>query len=228
MTSRYVAAEESVAWLTRRIRAHVRHVPRRLQLSAAAGYCHETYEASVTRLGNAGLDCRAGCGACCRMHVGAEPAEAFAVARHLRASRSPEELSEVGRRLGETAARVARMDPAERWRARIPCVFLDEQGSCAIYPARPLACRGFTSTDVAACGEAFANGDHDHPIPGDRDRMAQAILLRRALAAATARALEAREPPLAGELHALVFSALEQADELVWLRTYKGRGINGP
>ncbi len=213
--------DEVVPWLTRRIRARVRAAPRRAPLSEAAGEAHRIYEANVRDLPSDHLACKAGCGGCCRAHVGVEPAEGFAIARHLRTGLSDTDLAILRDRIAHTAARVADLDPGPRWEAQIPCAFLDAGESCAIYPARPLACRGYTSTDLAACDASAETRDHSLPIPADPDRLMRATMLRHALAAATARTLSDGKAPDHMELHVAVTVALE-IDERAWIKRRPG------
>ena len=56
------------------------------------------------------------------------------------------------------------MTDQERGRAKIPCPLLVDN-RCSAYGARPLECRGYNSTNVEACRQAFDNYDAwDVPI----------------------------------------------------------------
>lgn len=214
-----VDEDHVAAWLAREIRAHQRKSPKRFQLSEAALHAHALYEANVAALPFDHLACRAGCGTCCCAHVGAEDAEGFAIVRHLRAMLAPAETEALMARAAEVADKVAGFDPGARWGARIPCVFQHpERRDCTIYAVRPLACRGYTSTDLGACLEAAKSADHGHPIPADAERMVRSRAVRRALADATARTLGQDAPCDHGELHAQVVKAWRAGDELAWLR----------
>lgn len=99
------------------------------------------------------VDCQAGCSYCCYYHVPVTPAEALALAEYIST------LPDAGRiaiqaRLTATAARVAPLSQRVYITTNIPCAFLDA-GRCSVYAARPIACRGFHSRDVAACQRAF-------------------------------------------------------------------------
>jgi len=100
--------------------------------------------------------CKPGCDSCCHLHaVFVSPAEALRLAEHLRATRTPDELSTLITRLREVAAVVAEMTVQDRATARVPCPLLDEHGACGVHPARPLLCRAYNSCDLGACLSAF-------------------------------------------------------------------------
>ena len=46
----------------------------------------------------------------------------------------------------------------ERARTRVACPLLGEDNACSVYPVRPLACRGWNSTNATLCKRA-----HNHP-----------------------------------------------------------------
>jgi len=102
--------------------------------------------------------CAAGCGWCCHQPVEVSTAEALAIAAALR------------------------LDPdAARWLAgwtggRL-CPFLVE-GACAIYPIRPLKCRGLYQPDPRWCMATFAKIDPPEGGPPIRHR---ALILPRQL-----------------------------------------------
>lgn len=95
---------------------------RQLQLRVSA-----FADASHTR--GADLQCRAGCDGCCRVSLSVCDLEADALRAAL--GTLPEEERQ---RLRNHAAH-AEVQGAER------CVFLNEDGRCAVYDARPLVCR---------------------------------------------------------------------------------------
>ena len=214
------ASGSPVAWLVRELRAHMRKRPKRFQLSDAALHAHAIYETNVARLDASHLACAAGCGSCCAAHVGVEIAEAFAILRHIRETRSPHDAAALLAKVADVAAKVAGLTPASRWPAQIFCVFLDGvTQSCTIYPVRPLACRGYTSTDLGACQATTATLAHDHPIPADAERQIRALQVRQALAEASARLAELDAPCDHLELHVALTQAAELGDDLAWVRS---------
>jgi len=99
--------------------------------------------------------CRAGCAHCCHQPVGVTPPEALAIHAHLAATRAPDALAAVARRVRDADDRTRGLTAAERISPEMPCPFLDDGGRCSIYEARPLACRGTNSLDAAACERAL-------------------------------------------------------------------------
>jgi Fe-S-cluster containining protein len=94
--------------------------------------------------------CREGCAWCCHKVVGSGAPEVFRILDYLERNASPEELR-------NTRDRVLRLEAqrdaltGDRWAAaRLPCPLLVND-RCAVYPVRPLTCRGYGSTDAAAC-----------------------------------------------------------------------------
>ncbi len=80
------------------------------------------------------LACRAGCSACCQVSLSVSPVEAAAVARLF--ATLPREARERARARALVPIEAVPVVPlAER------CVMLEEDGTCAVYAARPLVCR---------------------------------------------------------------------------------------
>ncbi len=102
------------------------------------------------------IECRAGCGDCCIVNVDVLLPEAETIVAYLVDTRSKEELNELGEALARLDRETRWLDDEERIMNRKKCAFLDQEGCCSIYPARPLLCRSVTSTDAAACREALA------------------------------------------------------------------------
>ncbi len=100
--------------------------------------------------------CQAGCGSCCRVNVAVLRPEAVNIARYLQKTRSTRELRELRQQMKALCVAISGLDDDERIAVRKNCVFLDDAGSCSIYPVRPLLCRSITSTSAADCREALA------------------------------------------------------------------------
>ncbi|MBF0248298.1 MAG: YkgJ family cysteine cluster protein, partial [Alphaproteobacteria bacterium] len=158
--------DPAVAWLVRELRGHLRKRPKRHQVSDAARHADALFDANTASLDTSHLACGPGCGSCCCAQVGAETAEAFSIVRHIRETRDAAQAEDLLNRVRARAGEIAGMDPGQRWEAQKPCVFLHpEKGDCTIYPVRPLACRGYNSTDLGACRTSTETRDHGHPIP---------------------------------------------------------------
>lgn len=101
------------------------------------------------------LACRAGCGTCCMLNVAVLFPEVVAIVDYVLESWPPDRLRALVRRVDQLSRRVAGLDHETRLSLREHCAFLEESGSCAIYPVRPLICRSVTSTDAERCREAL-------------------------------------------------------------------------
>jgi len=100
------------------------------------------------------LACRAGCWWCCTLPVAISPTEALALAGYLRAHLAAEALTTLTATITAQASRVAGLTTEAHAEARLPCALLQE-GQCLAYTARPLACRGWFSTDAAQCEAGY-------------------------------------------------------------------------
>jgi Fe-S-cluster containining protein len=160
--------------------------------SAACRSFEETWSRARPDVERAGpIACTAGCAACCHQHVAVHAIEAVAIAAHL----GREDCAALRARLAATDSISATMDPPTRRRARLPCAFLDRDGSCAIYAVRPLRCRGVHARDATLCLSQTEDPDAaaaerarrvgDHPaFPREPVRIADAALAGLAAAAA--------------------------------------------
>lgn len=102
------------------------------------------------------LDCRAGCSHCCIVNVSVLQPEAASIAAHLANHRSDFELDDMHQKLSALERETRWLDDEERIMTKKNCAFLNDAGSCSIYPVRPLLCRAVTSTDASACKESLA------------------------------------------------------------------------
>lgn len=140
-----------------------------LSLMELAGLATAYAERAFERVGGPerakSLDCRRGCDYCCRLPVESCRAEASRALEFARDHLSAARFSDLKHRIREAAA--AYPLPLERPPAMNPrCPFL-EQSACLVYPARPLACRGWNSTDVSACRAAYERGVTAVTVPVD-------------------------------------------------------------
>lgn len=109
-------------------------------------------------MSNTTIACKAGCGWCCHQQVAIAPAEAMAIANHLQLCLDAPQRAALAQRVAALDAVTRGLTAIERGRLRQPCAFLLD-GHCAIYPARPLRCRGVYSQDESHCRWAMANPD---------------------------------------------------------------------
>jgi Fe-S-cluster containining protein len=107
------------------------------------------------------IACRAGCSYCCVLTVAVLAPEVVAMVDFVQTHWPDARRQRLAERLTELEARLQGMDEEEWLALSEPCAFLDESGSCSIYPVRPLICRSITSTDPRDCREAL-----DEPLTG--------------------------------------------------------------
>lgn len=136
------------------------------------------------------ISCRAGCGACCAQLVPIAPAEAIRLVEVVEAMPGPGREAVKGRfenaarRLKEAGLVDRRAPPGQAalrspaptgktpWEdvshryfdARIPCPFL-ENGSCGVYPERPMVCREYNVTTPASLCATLTPDVRDIPRP---------------------------------------------------------------
>jgi len=104
------------------------------------------------------LACKEGCSYCCSVPVDVSAPEVFAIAEHLKATRSKDELDALRHRIDDYLERHAGLSHQDRRMARVVCPLL-ESNRCSIYRVRPLSCRGWNSYDVEQCKR-----DYEAPV----------------------------------------------------------------
>ena len=179
--------------------------------SAAAAYLYRIAPQSFRASGvEPELACRRGCSYCCHGYVSASAPQIFAAAAQIR--RDTAGCAATRERVQALAERVHGL----AWRARIalrePCALLTD-GSCTIYAARPLACRGYVSYSVESCRRAYEALTDEVVIP------APYASVRSALESALRAALKACAlPAVSYELTGGLAKALAEPDaEPRWL-----------
>lgn len=121
-------------------------------------------------------ECKAGCDYCCHQHVHLSAAEAFFLAEAVERSPQAEALKA---RVRETADKLRRWDAAKRFKKRVPCPMLGDDGLCSVYEARPFICRGNNSTSRTACATGFQAGDPGFSAPAVRGLFMLGFLARK-------------------------------------------------
>jgi hypothetical protein len=109
------------------------------------------------------IACREGCHWCCHLKVSVTAPEALALASFVAHRMLPAERQRITARVAELAADPRIFSEYAKAEAMIPCALLTEAGACAAYDARPLACRGWNSTDADACRRSLV--DDSLPTP---------------------------------------------------------------
>jgi hypothetical protein len=124
--------------------------------------------------------CRAGCSWCCTFtSVRASAPEVLRIAAYLRTTLTPDDLLAITKRLAQRAARISALSEDRQKRSRLACALLANQ-RCSIYPVRPLACMGVTSSNAAACEASYRSG-WTRPIPNGARHLGIAVDVRTGL-----------------------------------------------
>jgi len=115
--------------------------------SAAADYCSSGGK----------IFCAKGCSSCCTLAVNCTAAEALLIARSLDREQQEKLKDYVARLKGKVSEAVELKDYLRLHRKELGgCPFLDE-GSCGIYPVRPISCRALLATKESRwCGVDFS------------------------------------------------------------------------
>lgn len=105
--------------------------------------------------------CCKGCSYCCYIVVGVLPSEAIAIAEYVRQELPPEQREQIVQRLRDTVAKVSKMTLKEHRETNVRCSLLADDGTCSVYPVRPIECRGHTSVSVEKCKVAYDDPTND-------------------------------------------------------------------
>lgn len=125
----------------------------------AAQFAAAVLEATlVQQVANENLGCRQGCAWCCKSAVTCSAPEIFLVAGYV-AKQGPDAVAEVVARAERHAGKTAE----DLIREKLDCALLKD-GACAVYNARPLACRQLFSLSSEACREAMEDGSENVPL----------------------------------------------------------------
>jgi Fe-S-cluster containining protein len=100
--------------------------------------------------------CRKGCSHCCHQSVMVTAPEVALAAKFLHDNLTEKEVLRLRDRVAARARQGDGLDNHERMDKRIACAFLME-GTCSIYPVRPLQCRGGFSEDAEYCRSLLEN-----------------------------------------------------------------------
>jgi Fe-S-cluster containining protein len=157
--------------------------------------------------------CREGCHWCCYLKVSVTVPEVLLLAQHLQQHTSRDALAQIVRRAAELAQDPRIFSADAKAEAKLPCALLTEAGACAAYEARPLACRGWNSTDAESC-RRWLDDDSEPPLANERQAREQAVVSLGLLLATT----DAGLPEEVLELTSALDIALREPDALArWL-----------
>lgn len=141
-------------------------------LTWAVSACCEFYDRSVASMTfTPPLACGPGCVHCCYNPISLTPPEALHLGRHLFTHCASGLLERAALRTQEVCGRIQGLSRTEMGAIRheLLCpLFLD--GECAVYPARPLVCRGWNSVNADQCRKSVAEAEpmtmiENHPMP---------------------------------------------------------------
>lgn len=90
--------------------------------------------------------------------------EALRIVAYLRQALSPAAFVTLHGRIADTARTVNGLSYEAHSQAKIPCALLLD-GTCRVYPHRPLACRAWNSTSRDDCEHIFELGDPLSMLP---------------------------------------------------------------
>ena len=114
------------------------------------------------------ISCKPGCSYCCHYHVMVSATEVFAIAEAV--ERLPTSTrAVVKKRVQDVSVQTKGMPRDAYIHTNIECAMLQD-GKCSVYAARPVACRGHHSADVAACKETFDDVHSAAMAPKDYQR----------------------------------------------------------
>jgi Fe-S-cluster containining protein len=132
-------------------------------LTAQAGDNYEK-NAEIQSEGLPSHACGKGCETCCCLQVAATAPEVFHAAHFIRltAQAFAAHGVDLAKRLEEAREAIAGKDHEQRFVLRTSCPLIIG-GACAIYAARPLACRGHVSFDREACIAAAEGREAEVP-----------------------------------------------------------------
>jgi Fe-S-cluster containining protein len=126
---------------------------------------YEAMEASLSEAAPAAapIACTSGCAACCYQKVACTIPEAISVALEL-SKHGETEIQAIGAAARRLHDETSQLDDLGRVRSTLPCPLIQDK-ACAVYDARPLACRSTYSFDRRACERFYFNFAFDVALP---------------------------------------------------------------
>jgi Fe-S-cluster containining protein len=103
------------------------------------------------------IDCQKGCHWCCAQTVYANPLEIYVLTEFIRKRFSKKKQDLFLKKAIEKDRITSALDEKGKLKHRQFCPFLKDKGSCAVYDARPTACRIYLSMDLESCREDWEN-----------------------------------------------------------------------
>jgi hypothetical protein len=146
------------------ILAHGASDPRLIDVLAAQAGDNYEKNAEIQSQGLPTHACGKGCETCCCLQVAATAPEIFHAAHFIRLTMEAFAAHgvDLAQRLAASQGLIAGKGEDQRFASRMACPLIIG-GACAIYAARPLACRGHVSFDREACIAAAEGREADVP-----------------------------------------------------------------
>lgn len=100
------------------------------------------------------LACKAGCSWCCHFSIDIRPVEALNILDFMSRELSEADNERIRSEAEANSEQLRSLDDIQRMQRNIKCPFLSD-GRCAIYAARPQACRNYHATNAEGCQRSF-------------------------------------------------------------------------
>jgi hypothetical protein len=119
---------------------------------------------AITQSPSAVGQCEPTCPSCRHQMIGVTPPEALAIADSIRTTRRRRQANRIHDWAMRNAEMIRDLDQKQYKQAQVVCPLLASDGSCAVFNARPVHCRGW-------CLSRGGVGDRDLPAEGDAGRL---------------------------------------------------------
>jgi Fe-S-cluster containining protein len=108
--------------------------------------------------------CSNGCHWCCHQAVFANSYELHFLSERIKQMFSPDKLNELIERNTKKLNLTANLTDEDVLKFKSPCALL-VNGSCSVYPVRPMACRIYLSTQLETCLEFYHHPENETNYP---------------------------------------------------------------
>jgi Fe-S-cluster containining protein len=113
---------------------------------------------------NIPVDCHMGCQWCCHQAVFASTHEMIVLVDYLKRRFSEEVIETIKVKSRAKDDRLKKLSPGDTLKTSHPCPLL-RNGSCMVYPVRPMACRIYLSSSEKSCKAKFDRPDDPNVMP---------------------------------------------------------------
>ena len=125
--------------------------------------------AALARRQNIEIACTKGCHWCCHQAVFASSYEIHYLSEKIKQSFTPEQLKETREKTIRKNELTSALNEKEVLNYKHPCPLLNNEGSCSIYFARPVACRIYLSTNLETCLSFYYHPEDESVYPALMD-----------------------------------------------------------